>query len=105
MTTHSTIYVNNDALIELVGLTDGDGNVVTGASVSLTSFTDRLGNEVSGLTLPITLSHVSAGLYRGSISDAAAIVDGQIYKATIQAISGSLQGEWIEKMVAKSRHA
>lgn len=107
MSRHSTVYVGNTNLAELLDLKDEQGNVVTNALVELESVIDRrTGQAVAGLAVPATLTHVGNGAYRGSLAAGTGFVPGRIYEARLVAFGGGGQvAEWTETLIAKRRAA
>jgi hypothetical protein len=106
--THSALYVgDNTHLVEVKDLKDNDGAVQTDATVQLTALVDKLtGDAVTGVTLPLSMPHVSAGLYRATLPHGLSVTAGQLYLATIKAIgSQSFRAEWVETLVAQVRAA
>lgn len=79
------LYSGSHNLIELRALTDqATSAAITTATVTATVYGPD-GVAVSGHAWPITLSHVSAGTYRGTVTSAAAIQPGIIYTVKITA--------------------
>jgi hypothetical protein len=107
MTTHSTIYVGeNTHILEVVNLMDHLDAVQTDATVTVTAIVDSAGSAVSGVTVPITLNHVSAGLYRATLPHGGGFTAGRKYRATFKAVgSQGFRGEWVETLIAKVRAA
>lgn len=104
--THSTLYVgDNTHVVEVVGLQDQDGVVETAATVQLTALIDaKTGEAVTGVVLPLSMPHVSAGLYRATLPHGLSAVAGRKYVATIKATgSQSFRAQWTESLVAKTR--
>lgn len=89
MPTQLSLYVGNSNVAQLA-LTDGITEAaITGATVSCTLY-DQDGAEVSGQVWPLTLTHVAAGVYRGTMDESIGIVAGRRYRLAVTAISGSL---------------
>jgi len=107
VSTHSGIYVGaNTHVVEVVGLQDDLGVVQVDATVQMTAVVDRNGVAVSGVTVPLSMPHVAAGLYRAILPHGGQFVAGQTYKATLTAVgSQSFRAEWVESLVAKVRAA
>lgn len=89
------IYLGNTSIIELQSLT----NSVTDAAITNATVTARIvdntGASVSGQTWPLTLTHVSAGTYRGTIENDIGISLDKIYTAIIDAdVSGVGAARW-----------
>ena len=106
--THSALYVgDNTHLVEVKDLKDNDGVVQTDATVQLTALVDKLtGDAVTGVTLPLSMPHVSSGLYRATLPHGLSATAGLLYLATIKAIgSQSFRAEWVETLVAQARAA
>lgn len=98
------IYCGNTTILELQELTNTlTDAAVTNATVTATIETAQ-GTDVTGQTFPLTLSHVAAGTYRGTIENDLAIVAGRTYTATIDAtVSGVGVGHWETKIKAAER--
>lgn len=106
--THSALYVgDNTHLVEVVDLQDNAGAVQTTATVNLTALVDKLtGATVTGVTLPLSMPHVAAGLYRATLPHGLSAVAGRTYLATIKAVgTQSFRAEWVETLIAKARAA
>ena len=98
------IFVGNTTILELQELTNTvSGAAVTTATVTATIETSQ-GTDIGGQTFPLTLSHVSAGTYRGTIENDLAIVAGRTYDVTIDAtVAGVGVGHWDAKIKAMER--
>jgi len=97
------LFVNNDNLVSLLGLTDVQtGMVVNTATVQVT-LRDTLNRVITG---PITMPHVptSSGNYQAVIPATTGIVAGQSYRATITA-TGTGTAEWDIPVTAQWRDA
>lgn len=101
-----TLYVGNDMLLEVEGLTDeASGAVVNDAVVSVTLF-DAAGNPVGGETWPKTMSFVAAtnGIYRATLSNGLGVTANTRYRAHVVADAGAgRRSSWDIDVVAKSR--
>ena len=104
----SVIFIDNDNLIELIGLKDIALNAfINNATVQIT-LTDTAGVEVSGQSWPVTMNYVAAsdGDYRATLEDVLVLISGRKYTAVITADAGSdLLGKWTVKPIAKIRAA
>lgn len=89
-----TLYVGNDHRVEVTGLKDDDGNVITGATVTATVYESDGTTEVSGVTWPITLSDEGSGTYGGTLSTDADIKENTRYIVNIKAVSGNTEALW-----------
>jgi len=102
----SVIFIDNDNLIELIGLKDiALDAFVNDATVQIT-LTDTAGDEVAGQSWPVTLNYVAAsdGNYRATLEDGLVLTPGRKYTAVVTADAGSdLLGKWTVKPVAKIR--
>ena len=106
MTTHSTVYVDNDSILLVESLRDRNGDLVTTATVTLDSLVDKNGDAVSGVDTPSELTHVGDGTYELTIPSTASFVSDRIYRATVKAVTVSgLIAEWTERLIAKRRAA
>lgn len=73
------LFIDNDMTLTVENVTDAiSGDLMTSAVVTATVKT-LAGVEVSGQTWPLTLTHVSAGDYRGNLDDKMVLNDGQQY--------------------------
>ena len=101
-----TLYVGNDMILEVEGLTDeASGEVVNDAGVNATLYT-LAGAEVAGQVWPIAMPYVAetSGIYRATLADTLALVPNQRYRARIVADAGPGQrGQWDIDVLAKSR--
>ena len=99
------IYLNNDSLIELVGLKDTVLNTfINDATVTATIYDDT-GTEVTGISWPLTVPYVTSsnGEYRAVLDKAIELIKGNLYTLIQTAVSGSLDGEWITYLRAQER--
>lgn len=101
-----SLYDNNSNVVEWQSLTNSvTGTVDTGATVAVTIM-DADGVEIAGETWPKSLSHVSAGTYRATLSEDIAITPGQRYTLVFTATgSGGQAGERVVVAVAEKRRA
>lgn len=83
-----SLLVNNDMRLEVLDLTDEDGNLVTGATVQATLFQADRSTQVAGFSQPVTLSDDGGGDYSGTIPDTADLTVGQMYWIKITADDG-----------------
>ncbi len=104
----SIIYIDNDNLIELIGLKDiALDTYVNDAAVAIT-LTDSAGDSVVGQSWPVTLNYVagSDGDYRATLEDGLTLSVGGKYTAVVTAdAGGDLLGKWTVKAVARVRGA
>lgn len=106
MTTHSTIYIDNDSVLRVQGLRDRSGALVANATVALDSFEDRRGADVTGISTPALFSNIGSGDYELSLPDSLGLVEGKVYLATVSAVSTvGDKAEWTETVIAKRRSA
>ena len=99
------IFINNDSLIELIGLKNSlTDSYVNDATVTVTLY-DSTGAEVSGISWPLTMAYVTAsnGDYRGTLDKAVVLITGALYKAVITALDGINDGEWVLYLRAQER--
>lgn len=97
------LYVGNDMVITVAGLTDQAGAAVTSATVEATLFESDAATEVTGITWPVTLSHDGSGTYSGVMDKAAAVTLGAIYWLRVDAVAGSADARWWSQEVATRR--
>lgn len=103
---HSSLYIGNSSVVTVSDLRSATtGDLVTGATVQATGLTTARGASVSGITLPLALSEVSAGQYRGSIPATVDIKANRLYLLTVTAESAGVTGQWVETLVAQTRSA
>jgi hypothetical protein len=80
------LYVNNDHLIELQGLRDSDGKLLSGAAAEATLYEADGVTEVGGQVWPLVLVYTgSLGTYRAALSAAVDLVGNGRYKLKIKA--------------------
>ena len=80
------LYVNNDHLIELQGLRDSDGKLLSGAAAEATLYEADGVTEVGGQSWPLVLAYTgSLGTYRAALSAAVELVGNGRYKMKIKA--------------------
>ena len=104
MTVSLALYVDNNNVVELSGLTNSITDVVdTGAAVDVT-IKDRLGVDVSGETWPVAMTHVAGGLYRATMKDDLPLTAKDVYTVVVHAVgSGGEIGHWECTMKAQVR--
>ena len=102
----STIFQNNDTLIELAGLqNETTGAYLNTATVTVTLI-DATGANVTGATWPMAMSYVagSNGLYRATLGFDLPLTENGLYKANIIAIGGTgLRANWTANVICKKR--
>ena len=76
--------------------------VITDATVTA-QLEDSAGATISGQAWPITLAHVSGGVYRGSAAAAVAVVQGARYIVEITATKSGNTGTWRVPVIAEER--
>jgi hypothetical protein len=107
MSNITTIYVGNDSVLEVVGLTnDQTGAEINNADVSVYLRTAS-GASVDGETWPKAMEYVdgSNGLYRVTLPYTLELAAGGRYVATVVADAGpGLHAEWEVEVVARIRN-
>lgn len=85
-----TLYVDNDHMVEVRGLRDASGKLLSAANVQTTLYEADGVTEVGGQVWPLTLSPdpESAGRYRAALPPSLEVVDGQRCKLRISAEFG-----------------
>lgn len=102
----ATVYFyQNDMLLRLTGLTDINGDAIEDATVELVSLLDCDDETPDGITLPLTLTHQSAGTYEATVDDELDVEPGDVYTGKIVATSASGRGTWFEEIVVRRRTA
>jgi hypothetical protein len=105
----SILYVGNDSVISVVGLTDLDGAAQNDAVVSVITIVDAAtGEEIAGVDYPIVMEYVaqSAGDYEGLVPYTVDVTVGRDYLATVRAVTDGGNGpraEWQERLRARVR--
>ena len=101
-----TLYVGNDMILEVEGLTDeASGEVVNDADVTATLFT-LAGAQVAGQVWPVALSYLAdtSGIYRATMADTLALEPNQRYRARVVADGGpGRRSQWDIDVLAKTR--
>ena len=101
-----TLYVGNDMILEVEGLTDeATGDFVNDADVTATLYTTA-GAPVPGQTWPVPLPHLadSNGIYRATLADTLALTPNQRYRARVVADGGpGRRSQWDIDVLAKTR--
>lgn len=102
MSCYMDLFIGSHNVIEIPELTNSiTGLADTGATVSVTLL-DSDGAEVDGETWPKSMLHVSAGLYRATLSSALEVVAGESYTASLSLEgSGGEVGIWQYSLIAK----
>jgi hypothetical protein len=103
----STLFVGNDNIMRLVGLTDTTGVVQNDATVTIEEIID-LGDDqpIGGVAFPIAMNYVptSAGTYEGVLPHTLEVQVGRDYQAKVRVIASSgRRGEWEERLRARLR--
>ena len=98
------LYINNSNVVELRSLTNSvTGSADTGATVRVTIYDDR-DDAISGETWPVSMSHVSAGTYRATLSSALVLTHNGKYTAVVTvAGTGGEVGSFRQLLVALQR--
>lgn len=106
MSNITTIYVDNDSVLEVIGLR----NEQTGADINSATVTAHLrttnGADVDGETWPKAMEYIdgSDGIYRVTLPYTLELAAGGRYVATIVADAGAgLRAEWLVECVARNR--
>ena len=80
------LYVNTDHVIELQGLRDSEGKLLSGAAAEATLYAADGVTEVGGQVWPLTLAYTGGkGTYRAALSAAIEVVSGGRYKMKLKA--------------------
>jgi len=99
------LYVNNDHLIELQGLRDSDGKLLSGAAAEVTLYAADGVTEVGGQVWPLILAYSgSKGTYRAALSSAVDVVSGGRYKMKVKASYVGKVYEAVRTVNAKIRN-
>jgi len=81
-----TLYVNNDHVLQLRGLRDAGGALITGAAAEATLYEADGTTEVAGITWPLSLtSTASPGAYEAPLSSAVSLEPCGRYKLKLRA--------------------
>jgi hypothetical protein len=101
----TTLYLQNDHVLQLDRLRDADGVYVNNATVQCISIKNASGVDVSGITFPLALAYVAAsnGKYRATLQDTASFVAGHQYKAIVTVDGGGLQARFTIDIKAQVR--
>jgi hypothetical protein len=94
----NTLQMGNDATLTLTGLTNAvTAAAVTDATVTCQPYYTAANGTETAAGSPVTLAHVAAGLYRGTLESS---VIGTYYAANAPyrlkyvAVGGTADGEW-----------
>lgn len=96
------IYLDNDHVVHLAGLTDDDGVAVTSATVEARVL-DRNFQPVGGVSWPVTMSHVGNGDYEGVIDSSIVLTDRSLYYLEVTASYAGLDATWRIQHVSSQR--
>lgn len=100
-----TLFVDNDHLIELQGLRDSDGKLLSGAVATATLYQADGVTEVGGQVWPLVLAYAGTrGTYRAALSAAIDIVSNGRYKLEIKASYVGKQFAVVRTVNAKIRN-
>lgn len=99
--TYQVAFRLSDNIAQLT-LTNGLTSAAVNDATVVCTVTDADGTNVAGMSWPLTMDYVaaSAGIYRGTITEAAVLVHETAYIAKITATSGSLDRYWEIPFVA-----
>jgi hypothetical protein len=100
------LYIGNDHAIELRGLKDEISNDFLNAATVTVTLKDSAGANVSGASWPIAMTFITGtnGVYRATLPDELAIVDGRRYTAVVVADGGAnKRGQWNIPCAARLR--
>ena len=94
------LYVNSDNVVEVQSLTDAvSDTVITSATVKVT-LKDSDGVNVVGETWPLTMTHVAAGTYRGTLIDSLSLTADTTVTGLFVADDGAgKHREWCESYI------
>jgi len=99
------LYINNDHVIEIQGLRDGDGKMISGAAATATLYEADGVTEVAGQVWPLALVYTgSKGIYRGGLSRSVAVSDNHRYIMQLSANYVGKQFEVTRIVQAKTRN-
>lgn len=99
------LYVNNDHVVEIQGLRDVDGKLITGAVAGATLYEADGVTEVTGQVWPLVLTYTGArGVYRGELGPEVDIVSGGRYKMKLEAEYVGKTFEVIRTVKARTRY-
>jgi hypothetical protein len=103
----SIIFVGNDSVIRLEGLSNTAGEFQNNATVTVEEVVDlSTSTPVGGAVYPITLAYIptSDGVYEGLLPYTLDIESGRTYQAKVRVVAASgLRGEWEERLRARVR--
>lgn len=99
------IYLDNDMVLELAALKDESGTAVTSATVEATLYERDKSTEIGGETWPITLTHQSDGTYRGDLTRAIEVTEGQVVWAKVTGTYNGKQYEGWQQAYCTRRNA
>ncbi len=98
--TSSTLAINSNGMLQVLGLKDHNSVIQNDATVTLISFVNRAtGEAVTGITLPLAVTYIaaSAGNYEAQIPHDTSVVVDDMYSMTVRAIlASSARREWTE---------
>lgn len=100
-----TLYVGNQSVIELTGLTDAlTGNIQQAASVRV-SLMRAASEQVVGQQWPTTMHPVPGcpGSYRATLDAALAVVPCEQYTAVVDVDSAGVVARWDVPVIARKR--
>lgn len=80
------LYVGNDNIVEIQGLRDADGKLITGAAAVVTLYEDDGVTEVSGAAWPLAMAYTGTrGVYRAELPATLALVSKKRYRMKLEA--------------------
>lgn len=99
------IYINNDSLIELIGLKDTVLDTFINDATVVATIYDDTGTVVTGISWPLTIPYVTSsnGEYRAVLDKAIVLTKGNLYTLVITAVKDPLDGEWTTYLRARKR--
>jgi hypothetical protein len=100
------LFIGNDNILEVYGLTNSETGVVDVAANVTVVLRDGAGVAVLGQPWPTTLNHVANGVYRATLEDTLDLARGRTYYGDISAIgTGGEVAAWEAQIKAQPRKA
>ena len=100
-----TLYVDNDHVVEIQGLRDQAGALVSGAVAQATLYQADGVTEVPGVAWPLALTYTGTrGIYRGELGNAVEVVDGNRYEMKLSAEYVGKRFDVTRTVKAKTRY-
>lgn len=100
------LYVNNDHVVEIQGLRDAAGKLISDATAEATLYEADGITEVTGVTWPLALTPTSrAGVYQGNLTASVGVENRKRYELKLSAVSVGKRLEVTRTVKVETRYS